>query len=199
MHPQPEAVPEVYVSYWQWPMQNPTLFIRATGDPGALATAIRAETKSIIPNLPPPIIRTMDSIISETVAQPRLQAKTLGLFAFLAVVLAAVGLYGVLTLVVAQRTREMGIRLALGATKGAVQRLVIRQGMTLVFVGIALGVPAALGLTRIMRALLYQVHPTDLLTFVGVALMLTLVALLACWLPARRAAAVDPMTALRSE
>jgi len=199
LHPQPEAVPEIYAPYWQWPMQNPTLLLRTTGDPATVAAAIRRETQALIPNLPPPKIQTMDALIHETVAQPRLQTGLLGLFGLLALVLTAVGLYGVVALSVSQRTRELGIRIALGAQKRAMLALVLGQGMRLVLTGIGAGLLASLALTRVMRTLLYEVTPTDPLTLTAVAVLLVLVALLACWLPARRAAGVDPMVALRNE
>ncbi|HKS37678.1 MAG TPA: ABC transporter permease [Verrucomicrobiae bacterium] len=199
LHPQPEAVPEVYVPYWQWPMQSPTLLVRTTGNPATLAEAIRRETRAVIPNLPPPLIRTMDDLLSETVAQPRLQTGLLSLFAGLALMLAAVGLYGVLAYAVAQRQREIGVRLALGAQKRDVLSLVIGQGMKLALAGVGIGLLAALALTRVIRSLLYGVTPADPVTFAGVSLLLVSVALLACWLPARRAARIDPMEALRCE
>jgi len=199
LHPQPEAVPEVYQSYWQWPMQNPTVLVRTTGDPAALAEAIRRETKSIIPNLPPPLVRTMDNLLSETVAQPRLQTGLLSLFAGVALLLAALGLYGVLAYSVTQRKREIGVRVALGAQRGNVLALVICQGMKLALTGVAIGIIAALAFTRVIHSLLYEVEPADPLTFAAVSLLLVFVALLACWLPARRAARVDPMEALRCE
>ncbi len=199
LHPQPEAVPEIYVPYWQWPMQNPTLLLRATGDPAAWMAAIRREAKAMIPNLPPPEIQSMDELISGTLAQPRLQTGLLGLFGLLALLLAAVGLYGVVALSVSQRTRELGIRIALGAQPRHMLALVLSQGVRLVSLGIGVGLLAALALTRVMRSLLYGVAPTDTLTLAGVAGLLLAVALLACWIPARRAARVDPLVALRHE
>jgi putative ABC transport system permease protein len=199
LHPQPETVPEVYQSYWQWPMQSPTLLIRATSHPALLAEAIRRETKAVIPNLPPPLIRTMDDLVFETVAQPRLQTGLLSLFAGIALALAAVGLYGVLAYLVTQRTREIGVRIALGAQKRNVLSLVIGQGMKLALAGVVVGVVVALALTRVLTSLLYGVKPTDPVTFVGVSILLVAIALIACWLPARRAAKVDPMEALRYE
>jgi putative ABC transport system permease protein len=199
LHPHPEAVPEAYVPYWQYPMQGPTILIRTVGDPKLMAEAIRRETKSIIPNLPPPLIRTMDNLVSETVAQPRLQTGLLSLFAGIALLLAVVGLYGVLTYLVTQRTREIGVRIALGAQERNVLALVVGHGMKLALAGIALGVLLALALTRVINNLLYGVKPTDPLTFSLVSLLLVAIALLACWLPARRAARVHPMVALRYE
>jgi putative ABC transport system permease protein len=199
LHPQPETVPEVYVPYWQWPMQNPTLLVRTTADPVTLADVIRRETKATIPNLPPPILRTMDDFLAETVAQPRLQTGLLSLFAGIALVLAAVGLYGVLAYLVTQRTREIGVRLALGAQRRNVLSLIVGQGMKLALVGLLAGTLLALALTRVLKSLLYDIRPGDPATFFAVSAILGLVALFACWLPARRASRVDPMEALRCE
>jgi putative ABC transport system permease protein len=196
---QPEPVPEIYRSYWQWPMQSPKVFVRATGDATALAVAIRRETKSVIPNLPAPRIRLLSEHVGESLAQPRFQAGLLTLFGALALLLAACGIYGVLAYAVAQRRREIGIRMALGAQRRNVLSLVIGQGMKLVLAGAAIGVAGALALTRVIRSLLYGITPTDPLTFAAVALLLVAAALLACWLPARRAAHVEPMEALRYE
>src|SRR3989441_10701042 len=180
-------------------MRPPPPLWRTPADPTPPAEPIRGETKAAIPNLPPPLIRTMDDLLSETVAQPRLQTWLLSLFAGVALILAAVGLYGVLAYTVTHRHREIGIRLALGASKRNVLSLVIAQGMKLALAGMAIGILAALALTRIIRSLLYGVTPTDPATFALVSLLLLAIALLACWLPARRAARVDPMEALRYE
>ena len=196
---QPEAVPEVYRPYWQWPMQSPTLFVRTTGDLTALIAAIRRETKSVIPNLPSPKIRLMTERVGESIAQPRFQAGLLNLFGAVALLLAACGIYGVLAYSVTQRQREIGIRMALGAQKRNVLSLVMRHGMKLALIGVGVGVVAALALTQVLSNLLYEVQPTDPVTFVAVSLLLAAIALLACWLPARRAAKVDPMEALRAE
>jgi putative ABC transport system permease protein len=199
LHSQPEAVPEVYQSYWQWPMQNPTLLVRTTGDPATLADAIRRETKAVIPNLPPPLIRPMDELLSEAVAQPKLQTWLLSLFAGVALLLAAIGLYGVLAYTVTQRQREIGVRMALGAQKSNVLSLVIGQGMKLAMAGVAIGGVTALALTRVIRSLLYGVAPHDPLTLAIASLLFGAVALFACWLPARRATRIHPMEALRHE
>ncbi len=199
IHPQPEAIPEVYVSYWQWPMQSPTLLVRARGDSAALAGMIRRETKATIPNLPEPIVRSMDDRMSESLAQPRLQTTFLALFAGLALLLAVVGLYGVLSYSVAQRQQEIGIRLALGAQNRNIVGLVLGQGMRLTLVGAVLGFFLSYALTRVMRNQLAEIQPARPLLLAGLLALLGIVALLACWLPARRAAKVSPMVALRND
>jgi putative ABC transport system permease protein len=196
---QPEPVPEVYRSYWQWPMQNPELFVRATGDPATLIAAIRHEVKAVIPNLPQPNIHLLTDYVSESMAHPRFQATLLTLFGALALLLAACGIYGVLAYTVTQRHREIGVRMALGAQPRDVLSLVIGQGLKLVLLGAGLGLVLALALVGLIQSLLYGVKPTDPKTFAGASLLLVAVALLACWLPARRASRVDPMEALRHE
>jgi putative ABC transport system permease protein len=194
-----ETVPEIYVPYWQWPMPSPTLLVRTSGEAAPTTTAIRDVVKAANKNLPSPAIRTMDAILADTVAQPRFQTMLVELFGILALALAAVGIYGVMACVVAQRTREIGLRLALGAGKWNILSLVIGQGLKLALIGVTIGLAAALALTKAMASLLYGVQPADPWTFGGAALLLLGVALLACWLPARRAANVDPMEALRCE
>lgn len=195
----PEAVPEIYRSYWQFPMDHPTLIVRATGDASELAKVIQRETKAVIPNLPAPEIRLMTDRVRESMAQPRFESGLLSLFGVLALLLAAVGIYGVLAYSVAQRQHEIGIRIALGAGRGNILRLILAQGMKPVFIGGAIGLLAATALMRLLKTLLFEVSATDPLTFAVIAILLTLVALLACYLPARRAARVDPMVALRRE
>jgi len=144
-------------------------------------------------------IKTMERVIAESVAPQKFNAGLLGGFAALALLLAAIGIYGVLAYSVSQRTRELGLRMALGAQRSQILRLVIGQGTALAVVGIILGLGGAFALTRVMRTLLFGVEPSDPLTFVAVSLLLLAIALLACWLPARRAARVHPMEALRYE
>jgi putative ABC transport system permease protein len=175
------------------------LTIRAAGDPLSLAAAVRREVLAIDPDQPIAAVRTMEQVLSESVAAPRYRTWLIGLFALVALVLAAVGIYGVISYTVAQRTHEVGIRMALGARSGDVYRLVIGQGIKLVLLGVGAGLLGAVGLTRLLTGLLFGVTAKDPLTFVGVAVILTLIALLACYLPARRAAKVDPMIALRYE
>ncbi|MDB6037305.1 MAG: hypothetical protein JWM99_1146 [Verrucomicrobiales bacterium] len=199
LNPRPEAVPEVYQSYWQWPMQNPTLLLRTSGDPSAVAAAIRREVKAAIPNLPPPVIRTMDDLLDESVAQPRLQTTLLSLFAALAMVLAMVGLYGLLAYNVTQRSREIGIRMALGARQKDVLSLIIFQGMKLVMIGLCVGLIGSFFFTQSLRSLLYDVVPNDPVTLASVSLIVMGVGFVACFVPAKGAAKVDPMIALRYE
>jgi putative ABC transport system permease protein len=199
LHPRPVVYPEAFASYWQWPMQNPTILIRTSQNAADLAMTIRRATREIIPNIPPPVVRTMDAVLSDTVAQPRLQAGLLGLFAALALALAAVGLYGVLSYMVTHRQREIGIRIALGARQSNVLWLVIGAGMRLVAAGLAIGAASALLLTRVLQKLLYLVSPTDPATLVSVSLLLVGVALLACGWPVYRALRIHPMETLRVE
>jgi predicted permease len=194
-----ESAPTVYVSYWQWPMQSPTLLLRSNSDPSALAGVIRGAVKAVNQNLPEPRIQTMDQILAETYAEPRFYTLLSLLFGITALILAVVGVYGVLSYTVTQRIHEIGIRMALGAREGNVLSLVIGKGMRLVLLGVSAGILASLGLTRVMRSLLYEVTPTDPFTFFGASLLLASVALLACWLPARRATKVEPTAALRDE
>ena len=193
-----ETVPDVFVPYWQWPMQTPFLVVRSAANPAAIASAIRGELRAVNKNLPVPRIRAMKEILSETVSQPRLHAMLLNLFGLSALLLAAVGVYGVIAYSATQRTHEIGIRMALGAPRGKVLALILKQGMELVVLGTGIGFLIALAFTRVMRSLLYEVTPADPLTFAGATLLLLAIGLLACWIPARRATRVDPMVALRS-
>jgi putative ABC transport system permease protein len=199
LHPDPQVVPEVYQSYWQWPMQAPTLLLRARGEPTALATVIRRETRALIPSLPSPIIRTMDALVSDVVAPARLETRLISLFAAFALLLAGVGLYAVLAYTVVQRTHEIGVRLALGAQKHNVVSLVVGRGMKLALAGVVLGVILALALTRVLQSLLYDIDPANPLAFGLACSVMSFMALLACLIPAARAMRVNPIQALRYE
>ena len=177
-----------------------TLLVRvASGDPLRLTDPIRHEVLALDPELPVADVSTMDGKISASLAPRRLTMVLLGTFAVLALLLASIGLYGVMALSVTQRTRELGIRLALGAQRAAVLGLVMRQGATLVGVGLGIGLTAALITGRLLSSFLYEAGGSDPSTLGAVAAVLAGAAMLACWLPARRATKVDPMVALRSE
>ncbi len=176
-----------------------TLAVRTSVEPMNLANAIRQEVWAIDRNVPITEVRTMEQILATVTEQPRFNTILLGIFAALALILAGIGIYGVLSYSVTQRTREIGIRIALGARRGDVLRLVVRQGMLLTLLGLAIGLAASFALTRLMIGLLYEVSATDPVTFALIALILTGVALVACYLPARRATKVDPIVALRCE
>jgi putative ABC transport system permease protein len=195
----PQVESNVYVPYWQWPMQTPSLFVRTAGNPANFAAAIYSEVKALNKNLPTPKVQTMNERLADVVAEPRFQTLLLGLFGLVALALVSAGIYGVVSYSVAQRAHEIGVRMALGAGERDVLRLVIGQGMKLVLAGLAIGLAGALALTRLMKTLLFGVGANDPLTFGSIALLLALVALLACWIPARRATRVNPIVALRQE
>jgi putative ABC transport system permease protein len=194
-----EAEPEIYTAARQDAFAGMTFVIRASVEPASLGTAVRQATREVDPAQPVSDLRTMESVVVEAVTQPRFNLTLLGLFGGLALLLSAAGIYGVTSYSVAQRAQEIGIRKALGAQSGDVLRLVIRQAMAAVLPGVVIGLAIALASTRMMKSLLFGVGATDPLTFVAIALSLTLVALLACWIPARRATMVDPIVALRTE
>ena len=186
--------------YAQAPFFGPmSLVARTQVEPGSLAKAIQNEVAALDREIALSDVKTMDQYLGAAVAQPRFSALLFGMFALLALSLAAVGLYGVMAYTVSQRTREVGVRMALGAQTADVLRLIIAQGMKLTLLGVGAGLAGAFALTRLMKTLLFGVAATDPLTFAVVALSLSLVALSACYLPARRAAKVDPLLALRHE
>ena len=189
--------PEIYLSQLGTPGAL-AVMVRTTGDPLLLAAAARQELK-VLDKDQPVTITTMDQIFSSSVAGQRFNAILLGIFAALALILATIGVFGVINYSVAQRTHEIGIRLALGAQRGDVFRLIVGQGLILALAGVVIGSGGAYALTRLITGLLFGVSPTDLVTFILVAMLVTVVALLACYLPARRATRVDPLTALRYE
>jgi putative ABC transport system permease protein len=175
------------------------LTVRSSLDPAALTAALQREVLALDRNVPLTAIQTMNERVVEVTSRTRFIAVLLGLFAGLALLLAGIGIYGVMAYSMSARTREVGVRMALGASRRDVLRLVIGQGMKLAFAGVALGLVAAVALTRTMKNLLFGVSATDPVTFAAIALLLIAVALLACWIPARRAARVDPLVALRCE
>ncbi|HEX8921724.1 MAG TPA: ABC transporter permease, partial [Pyrinomonadaceae bacterium] len=196
-----ENEPLIYMPWQQHTEQISQMFfaIRTTGDPTALVPAVRQAVREVDNNLPITEFKTQTALASETISPDRIFANLLSFFGILALSLAAIGLYGVLAYSVTQRTREIGIRLALGAQMSDVLRLVIWQGLKLVLIGLALGALAAFSLTRVIASQLYGVRATDPMTFIVVSTLLMIIALLACWIPARRATKVDPLIALRAE
>jgi predicted permease len=188
-----------YVPHRQSPTYDMSLIMRCAGDPMALAPAVQQQVWEINRELAPTRIKTMEQLLSESVGPQRFRTLLLALFAALALALAGIGVYGVMSYNVAQRTHELGIRMALGAQARDVLRLIVGQGMTLALIGVGAGLSGALALTRLMKTLLFGVSPTDPLTLAVIAFLLMAVAFLACWIPAQRATKVDPMTVLRSE
>jgi predicted permease len=194
------APPTVYIPLAvmpKWP--NLSFVIRANGNLSTVVSSARSIIRSMVPNAPIQNVKTLDEVVSAAVAPARWSATLLGTFAAVALVMAVLGVFGVLSFLVTQRTRELGIRLALGASTSAVQRLVVVRGLAIVALGVGLGLAGAYSLTRFMQTLLFDVTPTDAGTFVAVALVLFGAAALASYLPARRATRVDPMIALRAE
>jgi predicted permease len=189
----------VFRPLWQSYTGSSSLIVRATGEPQRLLATVRSELQQMDPHLPLSTARTMEEHLSLPLLPARVAAGVLGGFGLLALLLAAIGLYGVMSYLVAGRTREIGIRMALGAGRGAVLRMVLQQGLTLALLGAVLGLLASLALTRLMKSVLFGVSATDPLTFAAIALLLIGVAFIACYLPARRATQVDPIIALRHE
>ncbi len=194
-----EAKAQTYEPYAQQPFSGMTLVARTSGDPAGLSSAIRGEVLKIDKELPISNVKTLEQYLSTSIAQQRFSVLLLGIFAAVAMALACVGIYGVLSYSVTQRRREIGVRMALGAARRDVLRLVVGHAMLLTLIGVAIGLGAAFALTRVMSTLLFGVSATDPMTFGLIALLLIAVALLAALVPARRATKVDPMVALRCE
>jgi predicted permease len=188
-----------YLPHAQYTTRAMNVVLRSSIAPAVLTSAVKKEIRELDPDLPIYNVRTMEQRVQESLARRHFSMVMLGLFAFLALALATIGIYGVMAYMVSQGTREIGIRLALGATQSNILHLVVRQGMILALTGVAIGLTGAFILTRLMRSLLFGVESTDPLTFVAIAALLTLIALLASYIPARRAARIDPMVSLRCE
>jgi putative ABC transport system permease protein len=194
-----EPRPEFFLHYPQSPAPLATFFVRTAGDPAALLSPVKAKIREANPNQAFLSIYTIAQLVDKTTAQRRFNLLWLGAFATLALILAIVGLYGLTSFSTVQRTKEIGVRMALGAQRSDVLKLVMREGVTLALIGVALGLVAVAAAGRLMKSLLFGVSSTDPLTFASVAVLLMLVALLACYIPARRATKVDPLVALRYE
>jgi predicted permease len=194
-----ETQPEAYYSYRQGGLWGDCLVLRTRSDPALLATAVRETLRSVIGKDHPILMETMETRLADSILPQRFQTALIASFSVVGLVLAAVGIYGVVSYSVARRVREFGVRIAIGARRADILRLVVRQALPVVAVGLGLGLIAAMILTRVLRAFLYAVEPLDPATFAGVSIFLGAVALVASYLPARRAARVDPMAALRYE
>ena len=191
--------PEAFLSFRQIAMGVSTFVIRTQGDPHALASAVRQAVKEVDPALPLYGVLSMNEVLATSLDQRRFRMLLLGVFAGAALLLAGVGLYGVISFSVSQRTREIGIRMALGAARDTVVGQVVRQGLWRVLLGLGIGALGSLGLRSFVESQVYEVEATDPTTYVASAVLLAAVALLACLAPAARAARVDPVASLRSE
>jgi putative ABC transport system permease protein len=194
-----KPLPELFLPRDQFVNSATTLVIRTAGDPNSVTPALRAILRDIDPDLPIDVLRTMDQRMSLSLAQPRFQSYLLLIFAGVALLLTAVGLYGVISYSVSQRTHEIGTRMALGARQGSIVKLVVAQGMVLASIGALIGLAGALAASQLLTSLLYEISPTDPLTLAAITGLVFLVTFLASYVPARRASNVDPMTALRYE
>jgi putative ABC transport system permease protein len=195
-----EDSPEMYLPQTQIPFNIMSLVVRTSiSDPAVLTTAIRKELAAMDSSIPLTSIRVFNEYISRSLARPRFNALLLSIFAGIALVLTGIGIYGVMAYSVAQRTSEIGIRIALGAAQSSIFRLIVGQAMTLVAISVVIGLAGAFAATRLLNSLLFGVGASDPFTFVAIVLLVSIVAFLAAWLPARRASRVDPVVALRAE
>jgi putative ABC transport system permease protein len=194
-----EVAPEIYVPFAQMRVNGMTLVVRRTSDPLALARSVRSEVLAIDQNQPVYDVKTLAQRVDEAVAVSRSLMVLFASFALLALILGAVGIYGIVSYSVTQRTHEIGIRMALGARAANVLSLIMKNGLTLVLTGIVIGIGSAIGLTRFLATLLFGVEPTDGVTFVVVSMVFFVIAMMAALVPAMRATRVDPVIALRSE
>ena len=185
----------IYLPYAQYPQMSPSLVARTQGDPMNIARAVVQHLYEVDPNQPAGRIQSLEQVRADSIAAPRLTANLLGLFALLALAIAAAGIGGVMALAVSQRTHEIGVRMAIGARPAEIVLMILRQGMALAIVGVALGVLGAFALTHAAEGFTVWRNPTDPVTFVGVAAVLSAAALAACYIPARRAAQIDPLRA----
>jgi predicted permease len=197
--PQSDGFTEVDVPFAQSPWPGVSMAVRTAADPDGMTKSLGAVIRSVDPDLPMADVKSMDHLLEESVGDQRFAAFLFGGFAFIALALAAFGIYGVMSFAVAQRTREIGLRMALGAGEGQVMKLIMKEGMTLGVIGLLIGLLGAYGIGRLMKSMLYGVGSIDGVAFSAVATILLLSALIACYIPARRATHVDPMAALRDQ
>jgi ABC-type antimicrobial peptide transport system permease subunit len=193
------VVPQAFQPHAQSPDDMLDVIARTSGDPAAMAPVVRGEIQSIDKSVARFNVTTVEQQLQSQTAERRFQTSLVGIFSCVALLLSAIGIYGLMHYFVAERTNEIGMRIAMGAVYGDVLRLILRQGLMLAGVGMIVGLTGAFGVTRLISSLLYGVTPTDAVTFVIAPLVLLLVALIACWIPAHRAARIDPMAVLRQE
>ena len=193
------SVPHIYVPMGQFAPVNAVVFLRSRGEAGNLGEAVRREVEKVDPNIPVHSISSMNEIITRSLADRRFALELLGIFAAVALMLAAIGIYGVMAYSFSQRTHEIGIRIALGAQRVDIFRMAVGEGMQLVAIGLAVGLAGAVTLTRFVRTMLFDVSASDPITFGAISALLAAVAFVACYVPARRATRVDPLAALREE
>jgi putative ABC transport system permease protein len=196
---QEDTAESVYLPYLQIPINGMAVVVRTSSDPTNLVPAFRSAVAGLDPDIPVNEVSPMDKVIAESIWRPRLYAALFAVFAAGALILAVIGIYGVMAYLVVTRTHEIGVRMALGATARDMFKFIVGRGMKLTVIGVVLGVGVAYGLTRLMRGLLFNTSTTDPLVFILISLLLMLVAFLACYIPARRATKVDPLVALRYE
>jgi putative ABC transport system permease protein len=194
-----DARPTMYMPHLQRPTGGMTIVLRTNGDPESLSQLARTEIHSVDPSIPVTNIRTMNEVFSSSIAQQRFAMLLVGLFGVLALALATIGIYGVMSYSVTQRTHEIGVRMALGAQRTDVLKLILRHGILVSLLGVFVGVAASFGLTRVMASLLFGVTPTDTMIFAAVAFGILAIGTIATYLPAWRATRVDPLSALRYE
>jgi len=193
------SVPQFWAPYAQWPVSSMNVVLHAGREPEAVVADARRVIRELDPELALSQVRTLDAVLAESVAQPRFYMLLLTAFALVALALSAIGIYGVVAFLVGQRSREIGVRIALGASPGRVIRMIVREGSAMTLGGLGLGLLGAFGLTRLMDALLFGVAATDPTIYALVALVLAGVALASCWVPALKAARVDPALTMRAE
>jgi putative ABC transport system permease protein len=193
------GTPHIYLSEPQAPSYNSVVYLRTAADPGTLSEAIRREVQAVDQTIPVFGIQTMDEVVARSLAARRFALEILGIFAIVAFLLACVGIYGVMAYAISQRTGEIGLRMALGARRGDILRVVLNEAAPIVIAGVGAGLLGSLLLTRFLQNLLFDIKPTDPLTFGALTILLAGVALLASFIPARRASRIDPLVALRHE
>ncbi len=189
----------VYFPLLQNPGVTAAIYLRTSTDPGTLGDAIRGEVQSIDPGIPVFAVRTLNEVVAKSLADRRFALTILAVFAGVALLLASIGIYGVMAYTFSQRTHEIGVRVALGAQRSDILRMALGEGMLLVAIGLGVGLIGAAIVTRFLRSMLFSVTATDPLTFASIALLLAAVALFACFIPAQRATQVDPLVALRED